>query len=349
MGYSCINIKIEYFVFGVAAVLSLILTGWLRAYAISHKMLDIPNARSSHSAATPRGGGVAVVVVMLIGLPLLWWINDFRLTDLAALCGAGVLVAVIGWLDDRGHVDAYVRLTVHFVAIGWALVWLDGLPPVTIFDHVVNIGWVGNICTAIYLVWLLNLYNFMDGIDGIAAIEAITVCFCIVIISMLTLTDNVISQIALLLAASVVGFLFWNFPRAKIFMGDAGSGFIGIMLGIFSVKSAWIDPDLLWAWVILLGVFMVDSTVTLLRRIFRGEQIFTAHRSHAYQYAARKHKSHIKVTVFVGMINIIWLFPNALIVIKGKVDGIVGLLIAYIPLIILAYTYKAGAKELQDV
>src|SRR5690606_30192313 len=101
----------------------------------------------------------------------------------------------------------------------------------------------------------------------------------------------------LMLAASVLGFLAWNFPPARIFMGDAGSGFLGIALGILSLQAAWIAPTLFWAWQILLGVFVVDATFTLLRRLLRGEKVYEAHRSHAYQYASRRFGRHLPVTL----------------------------------------------------
>jgi Fuc2NAc and GlcNAc transferase len=151
----------------------------------------------------------------------------------------------------------------------------------------------------------------------------------------------------MLLLAAVVGFLFWNFPRAKIFMGDAGSGFIGLVLGVFSIQAGWVDPSLFWGWVILLGVFLVDATLTLSRRFIRGEQIYVAHSSHAYQYASRKYGSHKKVSLVVGVINLVWLLPIAIVVGLGRLDGLSGVVIGYLPLVWLAVRFKAGVKELQ--
>ncbi len=114
----------------------------------------------------------------------------------------------------------------------------------------------------------------MDGIDGIASIEALTVCVGGVVLYILSPAADAEWIMPVLLMASVVGFLFWNFPHARIFMGDAGSGFIGLMLGMLSIQAAWLDPLLFWSWVILLGTFVVDATLTLLRRIVRGERFF---------------------------------------------------------------------------
>jgi len=148
-----------------------------------------------------------------------------------------------------------------------------------------------------------------------------------------------------LLTAAVAGFLFWNFPPARIFMGDAGSGFLGITLGVMSLQAAWVAPQLLWSWLILLGVFIVDATFTLLRRLLRGDKVYEAHRSHAYQYASRRFGRHLPVTLAVAALNLFWLLPIALWVGWSGLDGLVGLAIAYAPLIGLALKYKAGELE----
>jgi len=149
------------------------------------------------------------------------------------------------------------------------------------------------------------------------------------------------------LATAVLGFLIWNFPPARIFMGDAGSGFLGIILALLSLQAAWIESRLLWVWLILLGVFIVDATVTLFRRVLRGEKFYQAHRSHAYQYASRILGTHRPVTLAVCAINIFWLMPVASLVAAGKLDGIIGLVVAYLPLLLLAYRYKAGDPQAQ--
>jgi Fuc2NAc and GlcNAc transferase len=128
-------------------------------------------------------------------------------------------------------------------------------------------------------------------------------------------------------------------------MGDAGSGFLGIILGVLSLLAAWTDPGLLWVWLILLGVFIVDATFTLMRRLLRGDKVYEAHRSHAYQFASRQFGKHLPVTVAVGLINVFWLLPIALCVSYLKVDGALGLVVAYLPLVWLAVKYRAGELE----
>ena len=128
-------------------------------------------------------------------------------------------------------------------------------------------------------------------------------------------------------------------------MGDAGSGFLGITLGVLSLQAAWTAPQLLWSWLILLGVFIVDATWTLLRRLFRGDKVYEAHRSHAYQFASRQFGKHLPVTLTVAAINLCWLLPIALVVGSGKLDGLSGVCLAYLPLVVLAVKFKAGEKE----
>lgn len=324
--------------------ISFALTYWLRRYALHKSLLDIPNGRSSHSVPTPRGGGVAIVVSYLAALVFLF-VDDALSTPLfLALLGSGLVIAALGFLDDHGHVAARWRLLGHFIAAVWALIWLGGLPPVAMFGSVLNIGWLGHVLAVFYLVWLLNLYNFMDGIDGIASVEAVCVCLSAALIYALSGFYELI-WLPLLLVAAVLGFLFWNFPPARIFMGDAGSGFLGIILGVLSLQAAWISSQFLWSWLILLGVFIVDATVTLIRRLVRGDKVYEAHRSHAYQFASRRYGRHLPVTSAVGVINLVWLLPLALCVTQFGLNGVIGVIVAYVPLVVLAFGFRAGELE----
>ncbi|KHK65795.1 MraY family glycosyltransferase [Pseudomonas frederiksbergensis] len=328
----------------VAFASAFILTGILRRYAFSKHLIDIPNDRSSHSIPTPRGGGVAIVISFLLALCLLYMDGVIPTDLLLSGLGAGAFVAVLGFMDDHGHIAARWRLLGHFAAAGWALYWLDGLPPVYVFDQVFDLGWPGSVLAAFFLVWLLNLYNFMDGIDGLAGVEAVTVSLGACVLYWLD-DDNFLMWPPLLLSCSVCGFLIWNFPTARIFMGDAGSGFIGLMLGILALQAGWVSFELFWGWLILLGVFIVDATFTLLRRLLRGEKVYEAHRSHAYQFAARRYGKHWPVTITVGLINLLWLLPIAIGVTRFQFNEVIGLFLGYVPLALLAFRFQAGRTE----
>ncbi len=334
--------------FVIAGCISLLLTSALRRYALSKSLIDVPNARSSHTVPTPRGGGVAIVLSFLLLVPLLSIFSLLPWASAWGLIGAGGGVAVLGFLDDHGHIAARWRLLGHFSAAVWALFWLGGIPPLTIMGVVFDMGWIGVVLSLFYLVWMLNLYNFMDGIDGLASVEAIAVCVSASLICAL-MGFSSLAWAPLLLSFTVAGFLYWNFPPAKIFMGDAGSGFLGVTLGILSLQAAWVSPVLLWVWVILMGVFVVDATFTLVRRLVRGDKVYEAHRSHAYQYASRQFGRHLPVTLTVGLVNVVWLLPVALCVALLGLDGFVGVIIAYIPLVMLAWKFQSGAVEKIEV
>ena len=144
------------------------------------------------------------------------------------------------------------------------------------------------------------------------------------------------------LASSVAGFLLWNHPPAKIFMGDAGSGFIGLCIASLVLLAANVSSGLLWAWLIMLGVFIVDATYTLSVRLMRGMKFYEAHRSHAYQHGALRFGKHWPVSYGVAAINLFWLAPWSWLVIYYKLDGAVALIFAYLPLLYLAHHYRAG-------
>ncbi|AXP02142.1 glycosyl transferase [Pseudomonas fluorescens] len=333
-----------FFVVFVVFFVSLVLTGGLRRYALARSLMDVPNARSSHSVPTPRGGGVAIVLGFLSVLPVLAFLGGLSWTFTWALLGAGAGIALLGFLDDHGHIAARWRLLGHFLGAVWALFWLGGLPALELFGFVLDLGWLGHVLAAIYLVWMLNLYNFMDGIDGIASVEAICACLGACLLYWLGGFESLILA-PLVLAMAVAGFLYWNFPPARIFMGDAGSGFLGIILGVLSLQAAWSSPKLLWVWLILLGVFIVDATLTLLRRLLRGDKVYEAHRSHAYQFASRHYGRHLPVTLVVMAINLFWLLPLAACVVLWNMDGALALILAYVPLLVLAIRFHAGELE----
>lgn len=327
-----------------AFLLAWLLTAALRRYALAHHVIDMPNERSSHTRPTPRGGGVAIVGSFLLLLPILALQGWMDWSAAWGIGGAGLAIAILGFLDDHGHIAARWRLLGHFAASAWVLFCLGGLPTLPAFGYQWDIGLLGYVAAALYLVWLLNLYNFMDGIDGIASVEAIFVA--VGGASFYLMSGNAgLAAAPLILACAVGGFLYWNFPPARIFMGDAGSGFLGIVLGALALQAAWTAPELFWAWLILLGVFIVDASLTLFRRLLRGEKVYEAHRTHAYQWAARRFGRHLPVTLGVAGLNVCWLYPVAWCVATGRLDGGVGVILAYLPLILLALKFRGGQAE----
>jgi Fuc2NAc and GlcNAc transferase len=327
-----------------AFLLALALTKALERYALARGIIDVPNARSSHAVPTPRGGGLAIVAVFLTGVVLLSFLQSVPLPLAIALVSAGTVCAVVGFWDDQARLSASTRLAAHFIAAAIALAALGGVPAVQVAGVTVLGGWPAQIVAALAIVWLLNLYNFMDGIDGLAGAEAVTVCIGGAAISHWAGHPAAVI-VCLLLAAASAGFLVWNYPPARIFMGDAGSGFLGAVFGVLAVDALHHSTVLFWAWLILLGAFIVDATVTLFRRLARRERVYEAHRSHAYQHAARAFGAHRPVTLGFAAINLVWLLPLALGVAAGYLRGELALVVAWLPLVLAALRLRAGLPD----
>lgn len=324
-----------------------LLTWSVRRFALRNDLLDRPNERSSHSVPTPRGGGVAIVVVFLALTVALALAGEIDGALAVVLVGGGLLVATLGFIDDRKPLPARWRFAGHLAAALWLLAWIGPLPPVPLLGVTVDLGILAVLLSGLHVVWSINLFNFMDGIDAIASLEAIGVALGGALIWWLVHPGGD-WPVAVLFAACVAGFMFWNFPPARIFMGDAGSGFLGLVLALLALWSSRTAPHLFWAWFVLGGCFMVDATMTLVRRTRRGEKFHQAHRNHAYQYAARRCGSHRIVSLTVAAINTFWLLPIAIAVALRRIDGLLAVGIAFAPLVILALAFKAGDRAAQE-
>lgn len=333
-------------VWGISAfAVSILLTGLLRAGAQQIIPLDIPNERSSHSAPTPRGGGLSIVLTFLVGSYCLMVSDLVPSMSFYLLFIPGSLIAFIGLVDDVWTVNPLARLFFHFSAAILFIYYIDSMPVLPWFSERIVVGSWGYLLAALGLVWCINLNNFMDGIDGLASIEAICVTGGAAFIIWLTKGETAFVDLLLLLAAATAGFLIWNWPPAKIFMGDAGSGFLGFIIGSFALMTSTAGGINLWSWIILYGVFVVDATVALTRRVLRGERFYQAHRSHAYQIMARKLKSHKKVTVGVLGINMLWLFPLSVISSMFPDYSLYCFAVAYFPLLLTVIKLGSGTTN----
>jgi Fuc2NAc and GlcNAc transferase len=264
---------------------------------------------------------------------------------LIALGGGGVAVAIIGFIDDRRPLPVRVRFAVHLAAAIWAMVWLGGLPPVQLGGQLITFGWSGYVLGVLAIVWVLNLFNFMDGIDGLAATEAVFIAWGGAVLALAAGVSAGVCAAAIVFGAACFGFGAWNWPPAKIFMGDVGSGYLGYVIAVLGMAVARESPSGELVWLILGGVFFVDATVTLVRRLVRGEQIQAAHRSHAYQWLARHWKSHRRVTLSVAIINLVWIFPCACFATLRPQCALWAAAAALAPLVVLALAAGAGRSE----
>lgn len=316
----------------MAALASTLLVGLYRRLAISRHWFDIPNHRSSHAAVTPRGAGI--VFALLSVLAACYLLPAFRVG--AAM---GLAVAAIGWLDDLRGLPARYRFIAYAAAIGIFL--LSGLPAAALPGGLA--GALTGVLAGLLLLWLLNLFNFMDGINGIAGTEAV-----FVLLGALLLAPGAAEGYRQLLgctAAAVAGFLVWNFPRGRVFMGDAGSVFLGFWLGALAAWSVAAGDLVIWVWLLLPGVFVVDASYTLAVRLVTGQRWHQPHRSHAYQYLARRWGGHGRVVVLVLAINLLWLLPLAWLAQLALLPGPLALVTGYLPLLLGCYTLRAGQES----
>ena len=246
------------------ALLSAGLTWAARGYALRQQLLDQPGERRSHSVATPRGGGIAIVISLLVTAGAAMWVWPESTPSLLVASLGLVLVAGIGWWDDHRPLPAMRRLLVHFIAAALlaALVKVHGG------------SWLLAGLVLVFTASLINIWNFMDGINGIAASQAIVVA----------------------LGLACLGFLPFNFPRARIFMGDVGSGALGYAVAVVLAIAA-VRTDI--NWILLLvpaSAFLVDAGFTLAARIISGQRWMEPHTQHVYQRAVQAGASHAQVT-----------------------------------------------------
>ena len=306
-------------------------------------LLDVPNERSSHASTTPRGGGLSIVLATFVGLFLFYSFKNLTTNQIAPVVLSGAIVALIGLFDDLGKVRSIsTRLGTHVVGAGIGLWIIGGVPQISVLSYEIKPSIIGNIFAILYVVWLINLYNFMDGINGLAGVEAISVCVLVSVLSAHNgLTPTPIISL-LILASAVAGFLVFNFPFARVFMGDVGSGFLGLTFAMFSFISANEKENMFWVWMIMLGVFIVDASYTLFYRLLKGENVKVAHRGHAYQVLARRFNSHRSVTIGVLIINVFWLFPIAFLVVENRFAGAVAVITAYCPIVVAVHYFSKG-------
>lgn len=313
-------------------LVSFVLTAYLRTHALKSNSMDIPNERSSHVIPTPRGGGLAFVLCFMIGVGLVAWKTDLPHSLAYALVLMGIGTGGLGWVDDHYSLSAGFRFIAQLLFAVMSLYILN------VFEY---LWWGESFLALIYVVGMINLFNFMDGIDGYAVMESGFICAVVFLLSFETAFVFLGPVMGCLLAV-LIGFGVWNFPTAKIFMGDVGSGFLGGIFGVISLFILVNQPAYLGSWLILIALFMSDGAVTLLVRIVRGERFWMAHRQHAYQHLTQTLGSHVVVTLGGLLINLCWLFPLAWLVIRGSIAPLWGVAMAYVPLIGAVLYLKAG-------
>jgi UDP-N-acetylmuramyl pentapeptide phosphotransferase/UDP-N-acetylglucosamine-1-phosphate transferase len=279
------------------AILAFALTALAVRTLAARAVLDIPTARSSHVRPTPRGAGLAVVTALA---PALLFIaaSSGATRELAPMMAALLGLAVLSFLDDVRSLNAGLRLAAQAAAVALGLLSLpDGLVLQGFLPF-----WLDRLLVAVAWLWFVNLYNFMDGIDGITAVETISIGLGVALVASFATLPEPFGAMGLAVAAAAAGFLPWNWHPAKIFLGDAGSVPLGYLLGFLLISLAL--HGLAAAALALPLYYLADATITLLKRLVRGERVWQAHREHWYQRAAATTR-HDRVSLRVAAANVL--------------------------------------------
>ncbi len=332
----------------VSALIAWLFTGLIIRFATRLGLVHEPNSRSSHHELTPHAGGIGIVISTVCFTLWLVWKDEGSHFAYWAAIGLSLIVAIKGLVDDFIHLPALLRILIQtFVSSALILTLytlpIKGLEPIDGFPF-----WISFIIVSFAGVWWLNLFNFMDGIDGLAASQAIFMlagASGLIFIVHPDVSTTTVWLWMVCLASATFGFLLFNWSPAKIFLGDTGSMFLAFMimfLALLTISLQWMNYA---SWIILAALFVVDATVTLLRRMSTGQRWMVAHRTHAYQNLSRHWQAHHKVTLLFIGINVCWLFPLALLALLYPLKSIWFAFLAYMPLIVIVYTLKAGKPE----
>lgn len=277
-------------------IISFSLTYFIKNYAIKKSLVATVNERSSHTIPTPHGGGIAIAITWFMGLFYLYFTSQIE-TNLFYALLVGFIISIVSFLDDLYELSPKLRLIVQSLVAILGLYFLDGFGTLTFGLFDVSNSIITNIFAFLLIIWFINLTNFIDGINGYVSSEFV----------FLSLAGFLLFANAhfLVLAVSVLGFLFWNWNKAKIFMGDVGSTLLGYNIAIFTIYYANQEANNFWIWIILFSLFWFDATITLIRRKLNKERLSQAHKKHVYQRLTQAGWSHYKVTNYSICVNLI--------------------------------------------
>jgi Fuc2NAc and GlcNAc transferase len=308
-------------------------------------LVDVPNERSSHSRPTPRGGGLGIFIAVTLGVWM--WSNSVHVDVVwrNVLIGAGA-VALVGLWDDVQSVSVLRRFAVHLTAATFLVLAFPGNLRIELFPGTSFGGVPLYLLSCVGIVCAINMFNFMDGIDGLAASEAIFVTLGGALIPLLNGHPHTPeAMVCILISAACAGFLLMNWAPARIFMGDVGSGFLGFSIAALALWGMAQQLTSFWTWLMLGGVFVADAALTFFRRLFRGENVTSAHRMHAYQRLARRWSSHRRVSILMTAINCFWLLPLAILAAIRPIYAPLISAVALIPIGIAIWISGAGLPE----
>ena len=311
----------------------------LKKNALQLNLVAIPNERSLHNKVTPRGGGVIIAIIFLSFNLVFYISSQMKTAEFLALFGGGLIMSVTGFLDDILELKASIRFLIQFLTAGWGLYWVGGISSIAFFE-----GLSGSLCMTInavavvVLVWFINAFNFMDGIDGLATSGA---TFFSLSVGSYFLWQDVepYGSLLIILAACSLAFLCFNWPPAKMFLGDAGSTFFGYLFGVMLIITVKNSNLSIWTWLIVLAYFITDTTTTTFLRLCLVKGWYHPHRSHAYQNLARILDSHKFVTSLITGINVFYILPLAYLSTQYQQYGWLAFLASVIPIFVFVLKY----------
>ena len=304
-------------IYTILLLISFFLTYFIKNYMIKKSLVAVVNERSSHSTPTPHGGGIALSITWFLGLFYLYFIGEIESNLFYALL-FGAVISIVSFFDDIYELSPKLRLLIQSLVAFFGLYYLGGFETLTVGIFDISNPILTNIFAFFMIIWFINLYNFLDGINGYAGSQAVFLA----VAGFVLFGGNYF----LVLAMAVLGFLYWNWNKAKIFMGDVGSTLLGYNIAIFTIYYANQEPSNFWIWIILFGIFWFDATLTLLRRKRNKEKLSEAHKKHAYQRLTQSGWSHYKVTNWSIIINII-LFAIVYFVTNVFIAFILGMIV----------------------
>src|SRR6056297_36532 len=292
---------------GVALIVAAVLTPLVRWYSRRRGLIDQPGERRSHSAPVARGGGLAVGVSVVA--TALAFAPDNALV--VAFIGGAAIVSLLGWFDDHSPLGVGWRLGIQLLVAVGITAWLGPVESIGSAGTTVRATWLWTPMAVVAIIWMMNLFNFMDGSDGLASSQA-AISFVLFAFAFGLAGETTGFWLAAVAAGASLGFLFWNRPTASIFLGDSGSLLLGWCAGSLALTATLSGSFSVWVSFIIVSPFVIDATVTLCWRLARGEQWYTAHADHAYQYLIRLGWSH-------GKVLIAWIVLNGVLIVPATV------------------------------
>ena len=324
------------FILVLVFILSYFLSPFTIWYSNKLSMVDIPNDRSSHEVLTPSGGGIVFIIISYLGMLGYFLLNDIPDFKLLVILLGALAIGFVGWLDDFKKLSAKIRFGIQIFIVLISSIFLPVIwtaVPIVAEKAVIILAWV----------WFINLFNFIDGTDAYAAQEAVFICIG------LSVLNFSIGYIALILGLAVLGFLRVNYPKAKIFMGDTGSIFLGYILGGFMILSIAEHKMTIIQAAVLSSLFAVDASYTLIKRGLQGKKVWKAHREHWYQrlnITGARHKVIFYIGITYNLIIMLLLVSNKLELINNFMLLVLALiLLLYIALYIKKKEMKISGKK----